>query len=191
MPEQTTIGIDWSMNSPAICIHTGDKDEWHFDNCTFKYFTGPKKLQVKSDKVEGWPIPDYDEACDINRWVENSSWAGKRLSLYQNALLGMEGYSYGSKGSLPFSIAENTAILKYTIKQMFPSNKLNIFAPGAIKKFACGKGNADKNMMYDAFFKETKFDITKVINGKPGANPISDIVDSYFIAKLTYYNALL
>lgn len=187
MPEQITIGFDWSMNSPAICIHVGSS--WHFDNCTFKYFTGSKKLQVKSDKVHGWPIPVYDDSCDLNRWIENSKWAGERISTHQNAFLGMEGYSYGSKGSLPFSIAENTALLKYTIRRLFPEHKLNIFAPGAIKKFACGKGNADKNMMYDAFFTETKFDLTKVINTKPGGNPISDIVDSYFIAKLTHYES--
>lgn len=186
MPEKVTIGFDWSMNSPSICIHEGN--EWSFENCSFKYFTGSKRCQVKSDKLSGWPIPCYDERDELNRWIENSRWAGARVAHHQVTYLGMEGYSYGSKGSLPFSIAENTAILKYTLKQLFPEIPLNIFSPGSIKKFATGKGNADKTMMYEAFVKDTwPFDLTKIILSKPDGNPISDIVDSYFIAKLTFY----
>lgn len=187
MPEQVTIGFDWSMNSPAICIHIGN--EWHFKNCIFKYFTGKAKHQIKSNRITGWPIPIYDPSSDLNRWMENAKWAGERISSYSCAFLGLEGYAYGSRGSLPFSIAENTALLKYTIKQLFPEEKLNIFAPTVIKKYATGNGKANKEKMYGAFIEETKFDLTEIIPAKCGENPISDIVDSYFIAKLTFYES--
>ena len=35
-------GIDYSMSSPAICIHQGD--EWSFSNCSFYYLTNKKKF---------------------------------------------------------------------------------------------------------------------------------------------------
>lgn len=187
MPEKITIGIDWSMNSPSICVHVGD--EWNIKNCQFMYFNGSKKRQVKTDQLRGWPVPIYDENDDLDRWTQNSKWAQERLYVYEpfKPAIGLEGYSYGSKGGLAFSIAENTAILKYTLRKNMPESIPNIFAPQAIKKFASGTGGADKQKMYNAFVEETGFDLTKIIPSKASGNPISDIVDSYFIAKLTYH----
>ena len=53
-----------------------------------------------------------------------------------------------------------------------------------VKKGATGKGNADKDMMYEAFVKETKIDLKKLFDTEKVGNPISDIVDSYFIQKV-------
>ena len=62
-----------------------------------------------------------------------------------------------------------------------------MYPPTVIKKFATGKGNANKEQMYEAFVDEllTPTDLKERLTpkAKKVINPISDIVDSYFIAK--------
>ena len=66
----------------------------------------------------------------------------------------------------------------------------NTVVPSVVKKGATGKGNADKDKMYEAFVKETKNDLKKLFDTDKVGNPISDIVDSYFIQKVGYDNLL-
>ena len=61
--------------------------------------------------------------------------------------------------------------------------------PSVVKKGATGKGNADKDMMYESFVKETKIDLKKIFDTDKVGNPISDIADSYFIQKVGYENS--
>ena len=56
--------------------------------------------------------------------------------------------------------------------------------PSVVKKGATGKGNADKEKMYEAFVKETKMDLKKIFDTDKVGNPISDIADSYFVMKV-------
>ena len=76
--------------------------------------------------------------------------------------------------------------MKYKIYQN--SIPLSVFTPSEVKKFATGKGNANKKDMYDAFVKETKVKLKEKISPKKKdiGNPVSDIVDSYYICKLLY-----
>ena len=176
-------GIDYSMSCPSICIHRGN--HWHFDNCNFYYFSGSKKLQIKNDKFYGDPIPPYTKTSNESRWDSISNWAIDKIHIAD--LIGLENYAFGAKGQV-FNIGENTGLFKHKMHQL--NKNFKVFAPGAIKKFATTKGNADKSKMYEAFVKETwPFDLTKIIECKPDANPISDIVDSYFIAKVTFYES--
>ena len=61
------------------------------------------------------------------------------------------------------------------------------YPPTTIKKFATGKGNANKEQMYEAFVNDllTPTDLKEQLTPKANKviSPISDIVDSYFIAK--------
>jgi Holliday junction resolvasome RuvABC endonuclease subunit len=66
--------------------------------------------------------------------------------------------------------------------------KIYLIVPSVVKKGATGKGNADKDMMYEAFKKETKLDLKKIFDTDKVGNPISDIADSYFIQKVGYEN---
>ena len=43
-------------------------------------------------------------------------------------------------------------------------------------------------MMYESFFKETKIDLKKIFDTDKVGNPVSDIVDSYYIKKIGYQN---
>ena len=59
-----------------------------------------------------------------------------------------------------------------------------VVVPSVVKKGATGKGNADKEKMYEAFVKETKMDLKKIFDTDKVGNPISDIADSYFVMKV-------
>ena len=55
--------------------------------------------------------------------------------------------------------------------------------------FQLAEDNADKDMMYEAFYKETNIDLKKLFDTDKVGNPISDIADSYFIQKVGYENS--
>ena len=78
-------------------------------------------------------------------------------------------------------------------RQKYRLQELNIpydtIVPSVVKKGATGKGNADKDMMYEAFYKETNIDLKKLFDTDKVGNPISDIADSYFIQKVGYENS--
>ena len=94
----------------------------------------------------------------------------------------VEGYSFGSKGQAVFQIAENCGILKYRL-QMSPSMLYDTVVPSVVKKNATGKGNADKQLMYDSFLRDTGVDLMKIFDMQKLNNPVTDIIDSYYIAK--------
>ena len=57
---------------------------------------------------------------------------------------------------------------------------------------ATGKGNADKQMMVDAFHKETGLDLHTMItpNKTLVGSPVTDIVDSFYICKQLFTEVL-
>jgi Holliday junction resolvasome RuvABC endonuclease subunit len=60
---------------------------------------------------------------------------------------------------------------------------VTIIEPSRVKKCATGKGNADKQAMYEAFTKETKTDLLSVFDQKTLSNPVTDVIDSFYILK--------
>jgi len=126
----------------------------------------------------------------IHRFSQISDWAFDIIkeTFYSHQKIFIEGYSFGSKGRGIFQIAENCGILKYRLQEF--GVDYETLVPSVIKKSATGKGNADKDMMYEAFEKETKINLKKIFDTEKVGNPISDIVDSYFIQKVGYDNLL-
>ena len=178
----TIIGIDYSLTSPAICVMNGDK-------LNFYYLTNKKKYDGKmSDNIEGQLHDDWDNP--MHRFGLISDWVFYvLLDLHEGDYeIFIEGYSYGSKGQGLFQIAENCGILKYRLEQDVLSYKTVV--PSVVKKGATGKGNADKDMMYEAFVKETKINLKKIFDTEKVGNPISDIAESYFIQKVGYENSI-
>ena len=176
------IGIDYSLTSPAICVIDDDK-------LNFYYLTNKKKYDGKmSDNIEGQLHDDWDNP--MHRFGLISDWVFYVLyDLHEGDYdIFIEGYSYGSKGQGLFQIAENCGILKYRLEQDVLSYKTVV--PSVVKKGATGKGNADKDMMYEAFLKETKIDLKKIFDTDKVGNPVSDIVDSYYVAKVGYENSI-
>ena len=174
--KKTIIGIDYSLTSPAVCVN-GKK---------FYYLTNKKKWQVKiNENIIGYAHKEWTDP--IQRFTYISDFVFDILFTTNNPIIFIEGYSFGSKGQGLFQIAENCGILKYRLLKK--GYGYNTIVPSVVKKGATGKGNADKDKMYEAFVKETKIDLNKLFDTDKVGNPISDIVDSYFIQKVGYENS--
>lgn len=180
-------GIDYSMTSPALCCFVGE--EFSIDGCKFYYVTTREKLRGKflDGKISGMMLSEYNN--DIDRFDLLSEMIVDRMNMFQWAnghkriTIGLEDYAMGAKGRV-FAIGENTGILKYNLRG-YP---LHTYPPTVIKKFATGKGNANKELMYEKFTEETNLDLKEVFPSKSEkiGNPISDIIDSYYICKMHY-----
>ena len=122
-------------------------------------------------------------------WIISQSSTIWQLTGVTTNSIGIEGYAFGAKGQV-FNIGENTGILKYKLAERV-SDDINVHSPTTIKKFATGKGNANKELMYKAFVDETGDDLAQLFEFDPytGQSPVSDIIDSYYIAKYQHSNS--
>jgi Holliday junction resolvasome RuvABC endonuclease subunit len=108
----------------------------------------------------------------------------------------IEDYAFNATGRV-FHIGENTGILKHYLD--LRDIKYIPVPPTVIKKFATGKGNADKYKMVDAFLTDYPAAhgwIPKFFpRYKPGAilakSPLSDLADAYWIAKYATSNGIV
>ena len=188
MKKIKAIGIDYSLNSPAVCIASGDLS---FKNCRFYYLSSKKKYIGKFDNILGTEYPEWTDP--IIRFNKLAHWAVSSLRSYNdmelfsgNQTVHIEGYSYGSKGQALFQIAENCGILKsYLLSKKL---KYATVVPSIDKKFATDKGKANKELMYEHFWKDTKTDLMKTLDMQTLSNPVTEIVDAYYIARCGYEN---
>ena len=181
---RTIIGIDYSLTSPAICVTT----DFKIENSNFYFLSSKKKHEGKFGKyITGQLHDEWDNP--IERFAKISDWVIfvlEDLHPDPNRIVFIEGYSFGSKGQGIFQIAENCGILKYRLQE--EKIPYDIVVPSVVKKHATGKGNADKDMMYEAWLKDTKIDLKQIFDTSKVGNPLSDIVDSYYIARTGYEN---
>ena len=182
-------GIDYSLTSPAICVYKEEEDGGYFDfdRCMLYYLSNNKRQQQLASgcgvgNIIAEPYPEWN--CEEERHEKLASWAYSRVQGCDEVYL--EGYAFATAAQAGVrSIAENTGLLKHKMWK----NKVSFksYPPTVIKKFATGKGNANKEVMYEAFVDEllTPTDLKERLTpkAKKVINPISDIVDSYFIAK--------
>ena len=176
-------GIDYSLRSPCVCVFAGLENEtFTFDRCTFYFLTDTKKYATFFLKnIYGERFQDWNQ--DFQRYKSIADWSMSYI--LECDQIAIEGYSMGSKGKV-FNIAENTGVLKYKIHNL--GIPLEVIPPTTLKKYATTKGNADKGMMHNSFLKETGINLKKEITPNKGKvdNPVSDIVDSYYICKYLY-----
>ena len=174
-------GIDYSLTCPAICIYDSDDGDFSYSNTKIYFRSNLQRFECFAEEnligVNHGPwSTEEDRYDDIANWAMNIM-RPKVEKVY------LEGYSYGSTGRV-FHIAENTAILKY----LMWDNEIEfaIVPPTVIKKFATGKGNANKEKMYESFVSENPGADLRLQCTPRSSNvisPVSDIVDSYYIAK--------
>ncbi len=167
------VGIDYSLTSPAICI--GDSD--NFTSNEIYFLTDRKSHEGKVQNVVGdlhkehsFPSERYENICD---------WVLQKIAKYPNSTVLIEDYSFASTGKV-FHIAENCGLLKYKLYKA--GYKFYTVPPTVVKKYATGKGNADKQSLYNTFTEKTGEYLLPYVSktGKVGS-PASDIVDSFFI----------
>lgn len=175
-----TIGIDYSLSCPCICV----MEKPDIKSVKFFYLTNVKKDAgvFANGVVIGVEHEEY--YCEQERYDQIAEFMISKIPTNPIPKIFIEDYSFGSQGRV-FHIAENTGLLKHKLWEF--GFKFNVIAPTAIKKFATGKGNSDKQIMYDAFVKETEADLHKLLfSNKKLGSPTTDIVDSYYIAKFGY-----
>ncbi len=176
-----TIGIDYSYTSPAMCVHDGDT--WSIDNCTF-YVINDKKLleKVSHPQFKFSKFKPYIHR--IERFTDIANHFCSIIDRFPVKDIAIEGYSMNSKSGAVCDISENGGILRHTLYRL--GYGYTDYAPTSIKKFATGKGNSKKESIYESFVEETGIDSWTLLF-QPKAikigNPLSDIVDAYYIAK--------
>jgi hypothetical protein len=176
-------GIDYSIRSPCICIIPPtpvDAVIIPFSDCHFYYLTNSQSHLVDEQNIHGELMGSWSQ--DEDRYETIAEWAIRSLRKHNTKQVGLEGYAFGASGRL-LQIAENTGLLKY---HLYKANiHYNIFAPTSIKRMATSNGKSTKDQMYDAWLKDTGVDLQSVFGRLATAkikSPISDIVDSYYIA---------
>lgn len=173
-------GIDYSMTSPSVCVFEGDT--WDVKSCKLYYMVKSDKKVYSKGIFKGFVYPKF--SSDQERFHLLAEWSKECTSGVEE--IGLEGYAFGAVGRT-FQISENTGVLKQKLWE--ESRPFRTFAPTEVKKFATGKGNADKQKMFDAFYEETKIDVfdSLSISSRKNWNPVSDIIDAYYIAKLLHH----
>ena len=172
------IGIDYSLTSPCVCV---SKNKVFIDSY-FHFLTDTKSATGKVLNILGDEHDDY--LCDQQRYENIAAWVMNIVSPFKNEehYILIEDYSFGSKGRV-FNLAENCGLLKYFLYR--DGYKFFTVPPTVLKKYATGKGNADKQKMYDAFYELTQIDLISVYSKSNRlVAPITDIVDAFY---LTHY----
>lgn len=170
---QKVIGIDYGLTSPAVSI----LEDQSFENSTHYFLTDTKKYIGTFGNVVGREHKPYVNSQqryeNITYWVLEVT----EMIIRKPDLIVIEDYSLGSSGKT-FDLAENCGLLKYFL--YFLSMPYIVVSPATNKKFFSGKGNATKDVMYDAFVNQTQDDLRRrlYMSGKL-ASPITDIVDSF------------
>ena len=177
-------GIDYSLSCPAICTYDTKEGKFSFKT-TNHYFRSNLKKYDKFYDNNIWGENHGQWKTDEDRYDDIANWALSILVSPSQRVdkVILEGYSYGSTGKV-FHIAENTAILKYNLWD--DEIEFDIIPPTVIKKFATGKGNANKEKMYESFVEENPgVDLRSELTPRSSnvISPVNDIVDAYFLAK--------
>lgn len=178
-PNKTTIGVDFSLNCPCVCALAEDGT---FANSQFFFLTRRKRDEdIVYPNIKCLIIPEYD--TEEIRYDTNTDHLINWINGHALPDIWLEGYAMGSKG-LVFNIAEATGLLKH--KFWANSYPFHLVPPPTVKKFATGKGNADKEAMYKAFRMQGGPDLIQIYFQKHGVkvgSPVTDIVDSFYLAK--------
>ena len=179
-------GIDYSLTSPAICVAKVIDNEIKFENCKFHFLKQNKSHKSLGEVFFAYEYPEYTD--DIDRFSKLASWTIECVRWFNDRAseIYLEDYAFAATGRV-FHIAENMGILKKQLRET--KFKYITIPPTVIKKHATGKGNANKELMYETFLSESHVDLQSQLSPKSTkiSNPVSDIVDSFYICKTGFH----
>ena len=103
----------------------------------------------------GYATPDGDHGLirpSSRSGIERLAWIRNQVMKIEHdhrvELFAIEGYSYGSKGRAVFNIGELGGVIRTAL---WDAGVPYVDVPPAtLKKYACGKGNANKDLVRDA-----------------------------------------
>lgn len=208
----TYITIDFSLNSPGICIY-------HNNNYTFFSYLKPKSGTKKEQAIQAdvsklsdvilVEQPDFTnklnyssaELAKIHRYITTSD---EIINVIKEVTKGatkytfaFEGTSFGSKMGTNniIDMAAGAAILKMKLIDTFQPENIETVAPSTIKKHA-GKGNMSKVELWEKFLQNElkdeqleaseflQFCQTQIGETSKIPKPFDDLVDAYFLNHL-------
>jgi hypothetical protein len=179
----TLVGIDYSLTCPAVCV----SNTKNFNECFFYFLNNNEKHTGKALNILGDQHDQY--LCDQQRYENIASWVMNILALLEKeeVFVLIEDYAFAAKGRV-FNLAENCGLLKYLLYK--EGYKFATIAPSVIKKFATGKGNANKEAMWLAFYESTGVDLISVYGPKSRTlgSPVTDIVDAYYLTQWMHHS---
>jgi hypothetical protein len=164
------VTVDFSLNSPGICVWQSDTNEYHFISY-IKAGSGTKAEQRRQEEIEQFPdvslihqpdwkasVGDYskNEFAKIIRYKTTAEHLIKLITgitqTTEDYHIAFEGSSYGSKMGTNniIDMAAGAAILKEQMISKLEVKNLLTVAPTTIKKHA-GKGNMNKAALWMAF----------------------------------------
>lgn len=176
------IGIDFSINSPGICIIHNNQCHWISNTIGAKTKSDQAYVErVKACSDVTYLLFDGEEQSQdsIDTYSENEyrkivRYIGRAKHIKQIILskleelgyttddmlhFGFEGFSYGSNTNNIIDIAIATGFLKSELISQFGAKMtLNVMAPGTIKKYA-GSGRYNKKEMYEVFVENRHEDV--------------------------------
>lgn len=183
------IGIDPSINSTGICVNFG---EYNFYYIISSKMT-KKMKEFKHSNITYLPYDKLDTKLGDYSDKENSKFSNicsicnkiydiiSSIDPLNEIEVFMEGVSYGSIGSAALvDLCFLNSAIRMTLKKL--GVKFTIVSPTSLKKFACSNGQADKEVMIDAWKRLDK-NISNITNIK-----IDDLADSYFLSHYTKDN---
>lgn len=174
-------GIDWSLTSPSVCIYdTSISDNFHFDLCNINVLNNRSHIIGTRHNIKIYEHYQWSNSEERYHNLANHFLP----ELLDCEVIYFEDYAFAAKGKV-FNLAESTGILKYNL--WLNSKSYQTVFPGTIKKFATGKGNANKEKMHESFIEDSGIDLIDELEAKNINSPISDIVDSYFICKYAMF----
>lgn len=166
------VGIDYSLSCPSVYVGTGSE---RFLDGTSHFLTANKKHVGKFLNIEGTMHQEWNDPSQ--RYDQIARWSMSCFGGIPDAVF-LEDYAMGAKGKT-FNIGEHTGILKHHLWK----SKIKLFTvpPTVVKKFWYGKGNANKNLMYQKFLEEQKLDLCQEFSWKSAeiGSPIGDTVDAF------------
>jgi len=206
------ITIDFSLNSPGICIFSNNK--YHFIGY-LKPNTGTKveqKIQQQLSLLEDTQIvyqPDWtnneayskSEMIKIERHTQTASDIINMIieitGNNDSFVIAFEGSSYGSSAGTNniIDMAAGAAILKMEMMSRLKVLDMMTIAPSTIKKHA-GSGRLKKDELWLKFIQNTlgdnslegsqlyDFCQTHIGETKKVPKPLDDLVDAYFLNHL-------
>ena len=203
------ITIDFSLNSPGICVFNSNTEKYHF--ISYLKRTGTKKaIKTQEDLalMEGVTLvfqPDWEthvdyssiELAKIKRYDIMSNdiieLITKHVDKEDSFKIAFEGVSYGSSAGTNniIDMASAASILKIKLLKYFKPEDILTIAPSTIKKHA-GKGNMNKLQLFEAYQQNVNDDpilarsplhsmVKDLEIGKKIPKPLDDLVDAYFL----------
>lgn len=172
-------GLDYSYTSPAVCIF----------NCSGDYkiygIRAKKKQESSNKNLILLDYPEYKAGDQMDRFDKLSTLFIDVIIAQGVQKVFLEGYAYAGAGNT-FDIGEATGIMKYKLKLL--GIEVEIIPPTVVKKFATGKGNANKLSMLEFFCQQNdhKIKIQDIEEKDFTTNipkPLDDIVDAYWLCR--------